>query len=195
MKFGLDLPPQQRVYAGFFVYSFCKGSLPPRLPDLQRMIHMGQHTKRQYFVNGILSFREMSPSSSGGFSQLGVELHGRSHEWLEFHLHEKVSLLLRRSLVLCPAHHRPNDRDDPCDLRRGTRGRGGQARRPGHGLQSRYDRPPFSPIVRWRRIEVESNSPDDDTSKVAIRRHMQKIAGMFGQGDLRSGFFRIPLGK
>ena len=43
MKFGLDLPPQQRVYAGFFVYSFCKGSLPPRLPDLQRMIHMGQH--------------------------------------------------------------------------------------------------------------------------------------------------------
>jgi MFS family permease len=38
MKFGLDLPPQQRVYAGFFVYSFCMGSLPPRLPDLQRMM-------------------------------------------------------------------------------------------------------------------------------------------------------------
>ena len=33
MKFGIDLPPQQRVYAGFFVYSFCMGSLPPRLPD------------------------------------------------------------------------------------------------------------------------------------------------------------------
>jgi hypothetical protein len=30
MKFGLDLLPQQRVYAGFFVYSFCIGSLPPR---------------------------------------------------------------------------------------------------------------------------------------------------------------------
>jgi MFS family permease len=40
MKFGLDLPPQQRVYAGFWVYSFCMGSLPPRLPDLQRMIQI-----------------------------------------------------------------------------------------------------------------------------------------------------------
>ncbi|HQZ12341.1 MAG TPA: MFS transporter [Devosia sp.] len=35
MAFGLELPPQQRVYGGFFVYSFCLGSLPPRLPDLQ----------------------------------------------------------------------------------------------------------------------------------------------------------------
>src|ERR1700733_11994920 len=40
LKIGLDLPPQQRVYAGFFVYSFCMGSLPPRLPDLQRMMHV-----------------------------------------------------------------------------------------------------------------------------------------------------------
>jgi MFS family permease len=40
MKFGLDLPPQQRVYGGFFVYSFCMGSLPPRLPDLQRMMRI-----------------------------------------------------------------------------------------------------------------------------------------------------------
>jgi hypothetical protein len=40
MKFGLDLPPQKRVYAGFFVYSFCMGSLPPRLPDLQRMMQI-----------------------------------------------------------------------------------------------------------------------------------------------------------
>jgi hypothetical protein len=37
-------------------------------------------------------------------------------------------------------------------------------------------------------IEVESNSPDDDSSKAAIRRHMQKIAGMFGQGD-----FSLPM--
>jgi MFS family permease len=36
MAFGLELPPQQRVYGGFFLYSFCLGSLPPRLPDLQR---------------------------------------------------------------------------------------------------------------------------------------------------------------
>jgi MFS family permease len=40
MKFGLDLSPQQRVFAGFFVYSFCMGSLPPRLPDLQRMMQV-----------------------------------------------------------------------------------------------------------------------------------------------------------
>jgi MFS family permease len=38
MRIGLDLPPQQRVYGGFFVYSFCMGSLPPRLPDIQRMM-------------------------------------------------------------------------------------------------------------------------------------------------------------
>jgi MFS family permease len=36
MRFGLDLPPQFRVFGGFFVYSFCMGSLPPRLPDIQR---------------------------------------------------------------------------------------------------------------------------------------------------------------
>ena len=42
MKFGLNLPPQQRVYGGFFVYSFCMGSLPPRLPDLQRMMQIGE---------------------------------------------------------------------------------------------------------------------------------------------------------
>ena len=40
MRFGLDLPPQQRVFGGFFVYSFCMGSLPPRLPDLQRMMQI-----------------------------------------------------------------------------------------------------------------------------------------------------------
>jgi MFS family permease len=40
MKFGLDLPPQFRVYGGFFIYSFCLGSLPPRLPDLQRAMNI-----------------------------------------------------------------------------------------------------------------------------------------------------------
>lgn len=35
MSIGLDLPPQMRVYGGFFIYSFCMGSLPPRLPDIQ----------------------------------------------------------------------------------------------------------------------------------------------------------------
>ena len=37
-------------------------------------------------------------------------------------------------------------------------------------------------------IEVESNSPDDAVSKEAIRQHMQKIAGMFAQGD-----FSLPM--
>ena len=31
-------------------------------------------------------------------------------------------------------------------------------------------------------IEVESNNPDDDASKEAIRRHMQKIAWMSPEG-------------
>lgn len=36
MRIGLDLPPHFRVFGGFFVYSFCLGSLPPRLPDIQQ---------------------------------------------------------------------------------------------------------------------------------------------------------------
>jgi hypothetical protein len=35
---------------------------------------------------------------------------------------------------------------------------------------------------------VESDSPNDNASKEAIRRHMQKIAGMFAQGD-----FSLPM--
>jgi hypothetical protein len=37
-------------------------------------------------------------------------------------------------------------------------------------------------------IEVESDSPENNASKEAIRRHMQKIAGMFAQGD-----FSLPM--
>ena len=40
MRFGLELPPQFRVFGGFFVYSFCMGSLPPRLPDIQRAMQI-----------------------------------------------------------------------------------------------------------------------------------------------------------
>jgi len=35
MRFGLELPPHFRVFGAFFVYSFCLGSLPPRLPDIR----------------------------------------------------------------------------------------------------------------------------------------------------------------
>jgi MFS family permease len=42
MRFGLELPPQIRVYGGFFLYSFCMGSLPPRLPDIQRSMDIGE---------------------------------------------------------------------------------------------------------------------------------------------------------
>lgn len=42
MRFGFELPPQQRVYGGFYIYSFCMGSLPPRLPDIQRAMDIGQ---------------------------------------------------------------------------------------------------------------------------------------------------------
>jgi hypothetical protein len=37
-------------------------------------------------------------------------------------------------------------------------------------------------------IEVESDSPDDNGSREAIRLHIQKIAGMFAQGD-----FSLPM--
>ncbi len=42
MRFGIDLPPQQRVYGGFFIYSFAMGSLPPRLPDIQRAMGIAE---------------------------------------------------------------------------------------------------------------------------------------------------------
>ncbi len=42
MQFGLSLPPQMRVYGGFFVYSFTMGSLPPRLPDIQRAMGVAE---------------------------------------------------------------------------------------------------------------------------------------------------------
>jgi hypothetical protein len=96
----------------------------------------------------------------------GVDLHGRSHEWFEFHLHEEISLLLRRSLVLCPAHRGPNDqtaaphRAAEVD-RRGDLGMGFSHDMSGHH---------FHLLSDGGAIEVESNSPDDDTSKAAIRR-------------------------
>ncbi|MET3899407.1 MFS family permease [Devosia sp. UYZn731] len=42
MKFGIDMPPQLRVYAAFFVYSFCMGSIFPRLPDIQRAMGVAE---------------------------------------------------------------------------------------------------------------------------------------------------------
>ena len=42
MNIGLALPPHFRVFGGFFVYSFCMGSLPPRLPDIQRFMGVGE---------------------------------------------------------------------------------------------------------------------------------------------------------
>jgi len=42
MKFGIDLPPQIKVFGAFFIYSFCMGSLFPRLPDIQRAMDVGE---------------------------------------------------------------------------------------------------------------------------------------------------------
>jgi MFS family permease len=42
MSIGLTLPPHHRVFGGFFVYSFCMGSLPPRLPDIQRAMGIAE---------------------------------------------------------------------------------------------------------------------------------------------------------
>ena len=35
MTFGVRLPPQIRVFGAFFIYSFCMGSIYPRLPAIQ----------------------------------------------------------------------------------------------------------------------------------------------------------------
>lgn len=42
MKFGIDLPPQIKVFGAFFVYSFCMGSLYPRLPAIQQSLGVGE---------------------------------------------------------------------------------------------------------------------------------------------------------
>lgn len=42
MTFGITLPPQLRVYAAFFLYSFCMGSIFPRLPDIQRAMGVAE---------------------------------------------------------------------------------------------------------------------------------------------------------
>jgi MFS family permease len=42
MRLGLDLPPQRRVYGAFLVYSFCLGSLFPRLPDIRAALGVAE---------------------------------------------------------------------------------------------------------------------------------------------------------
>ncbi|NMA96964.1 MAG: MFS transporter [Phyllobacteriaceae bacterium] len=42
MRFGLALPPQITVFGAFFIYSFCMGSLFPRLPAIQEAMGVGE---------------------------------------------------------------------------------------------------------------------------------------------------------
>jgi len=42
MRFGIDLPPQIKIFGAFFVYSFCMGSLYPRLPAIQTAMGVGE---------------------------------------------------------------------------------------------------------------------------------------------------------
>ncbi|SMQ85655.1 Predicted arabinose efflux permease, MFS family [Devosia lucknowensis] len=42
MRFGLSLPPHIKVFGAFFVYSFCMGSIFPRLPDIQDAMNVGE---------------------------------------------------------------------------------------------------------------------------------------------------------
>jgi MFS family permease len=42
MSLGLSLPPQQRVYGAFFIYSFSMGSLFPRLPDIKAQMGVAE---------------------------------------------------------------------------------------------------------------------------------------------------------
>jgi len=41
-RFGIELRPQTRVYAAFFLYSLCMGSLFPRLPDIQKAMGVAE---------------------------------------------------------------------------------------------------------------------------------------------------------
>ena len=42
MRFGLELPPQIKVFGAFFIYSFTMGSLYPRLPAIQSFMQVGE---------------------------------------------------------------------------------------------------------------------------------------------------------
>lgn len=42
MRFGIDLPPQIKVFGAFFIYSFCMGGLFPRLPAIQAAMGVGE---------------------------------------------------------------------------------------------------------------------------------------------------------
>ncbi|MBJ7577414.1 MFS transporter [Devosia sp. MC532] len=42
MRFGLSLPPQISVFGAFFVYSFCMGSMFPRLPDIRSAMDVAE---------------------------------------------------------------------------------------------------------------------------------------------------------
>ena len=42
MRFGLVLPPQIKVFGAFFIYSFCMGSMFPRLPEIQDAMGVGE---------------------------------------------------------------------------------------------------------------------------------------------------------
>ena len=42
MKFGIELPPQIKVFGAFFIYSFTMGSMFPRLPDIQRALGVAE---------------------------------------------------------------------------------------------------------------------------------------------------------
>jgi MFS family permease len=42
MHFGLRLPPHIRIFGAFFIYSFCIGSLYPRLPAIQESMGVGE---------------------------------------------------------------------------------------------------------------------------------------------------------
>lgn len=42
MRFGFALPPQIKVFGAFFVYSFCMGSIFPRLPAIQEAMGVGE---------------------------------------------------------------------------------------------------------------------------------------------------------
>ena len=51
MRFGIDLPPQMKVFGAFFVYSFCMGSMFPRLRVKGRSRAISGKSSKHFMAN------------------------------------------------------------------------------------------------------------------------------------------------
>jgi hypothetical protein len=138
--------------------------------------------------------RRRAAPTHGGFGQLGgIDFQGRSREFRtnrqSVQLPMKKALFCAAALSWVALHaiaQTTAPTPAPTDARRAAEVdlRGDQ----GMGFSHDMTRHHFHLSPDGGAIEVESNSPNDDASKAAIRRHMQNIASLFAQGD-----FSLPM--